>query len=518
MTHDSNKLRLILILCLAVILSLYLGIGAATAQAQTVLMVIGVAVLLGCVFMGRSIWLLIPFTTTLDLGLRIPGGPNCLMLAQLLVITFFFLLFLMRKLPIVLKITELEIWVFVMVGMVIQVYSRNPVGFSVFGGDTVGGKPYVLFAMTTVIALLISFLRVPERELRLILLLSILGALMKVCVSMIGKFVPVVAFYTGATHTRTDVVDYTNFNAVVDEGAATRDGTMSNIGRHLSLWISSYMSPLRACRHPVWGCLMAASLVAVMLGGFRNGVAALGMTYMISIAYRSGFAGTVIAAFGGATLIALLAFVNLVAPLPPNAQRTLTFLPGTWEQRYKDDAKGSTDWRVEIWKEALFSERWIQNTIMGDGLGFSAAELAAQLNFKSGSRYGVSGFDAHREAVLANGDYHSGPVSMIRTIGYVGLILFVVAQIRLIVHAHRQIMRCKDTDWYPLALFIGIPIIIAPVFFLFIFGDFKADMATLLMGIAMVRLLENNLPLPPYIPPSRSHYIPLIARKENSIA
>ena len=91
----------------------------------------------------------------------------------------------------------------------------------------------------------------------------------------------------------------------------------------------------------------------------------------------------------GMCVIPLLAAINLLAPLPPNVQRALTFLPGTWEQRYKDDAEGSTEWRVEVWKVALFTERWIKNKWLGDGLGFSAAELATQIVRTTAERIGV---------------------------------------------------------------------------------------------------------------------------------
>ena len=129
------------------------------------------------------------------------------------------------------------------------------------------------------------------------------------------------------------------------------------------------------------------------------------------------------------------------------------------------------------------------------------------MNARKGASVGMSGFDAQRENILSNGDYHSGPVSFIRTIGYTGLLAFLVMSIRLAVHAHRQIIRCKGTPWLPLALFIGIPIIWAPVFFVFIFGDFKSSAASFLMAFAFVRLLENNLPLPMWIRPSRITYM-----------
>jgi hypothetical protein len=489
-----------------------LGIGAATAQGQTIAIVLGTALLLTCVFMGRSIWLLIPFCSALSISLRIPGQPDTLLLAQILVIAFCALLFLMRRLPFALQFTELEFWMLVMVACVAQVYIRNPVGINILGGDTVGGKGYFLFAIALVTAFILSIIRVREAELRWLLPISIIGGCLNAGIAVLGYYIPAIGFYTGAVMNRSDIVDYTNASMAVDTGAATRIGFLTTLGKNLSLWVSAFKSPIRACFHPLWLCLILVSMAAVMLGGFRNGVASLGLTYLIAIAYRSGTTGILSAILGGGLTIGILAFVNLIAPLPPNVQRTLTFLPGTWEQRYKDDAEGSTEWRVEIWKEALFSERWIQNKLIGDGLGFSAAELAAQKNADPGNRIGVSGFDAHREAVLANGDYHSGPVSTIRVIGYLGLIFFLFAQIRLAVHAHRQILRCRGTEWLRLTLFMGIPLIVTPIIFVFLFGDFKQASALFLLSLGMVRLLENNLPLPAYVKRSQ---LPLVFQSSN---
>jgi hypothetical protein len=515
MTFDSSKLRIILIFAVAICVSLYLGIGAATAQGQTIVIVLGTALFLTCVFMGRSIWLLIPFCSALSISLRIPGQPDTLLLAQILVISFCALLFLMRRLPFMIQFTELEFWMLVMVACVAQVYIRNPVGINILGGDTVGGKGYFLFGLAVVTAFILSIIRVREAELRWLLPLSIIGGCFNAGISVLGNYVSAIGFYTGAVATRTDVVDYTKTMTAVDAGAATRIVFLTTLGKNLSLWVSAFKSPIRACFHPLWLCLILVSMAAVMLGGFRAGVAFVGLNYLVAIAYRSGTAGILLASLGGCLTIGVLAFVNLIAPLPPNVQRTLTFLPGTWEQRYKDDAEGSTDWRVEIWKEALFSERWIQNKIMGDGLGFSAAELAAQMNAVSSIRVGVSGFDVHRESVLANGDYHSGPVSTVRVIGYVGLIFFLAAQIRLAVHAHRQILRCRGTEWLPLSLFIGIPLIIAPIIFVFLFGDFKQAASLFLISSGMVRLLENNLPLPKYADQTISHALMTVNNRKD---
>jgi hypothetical protein len=44
---------------------------------------------------------------------------------------------------------------------------------------------------------------------------------------------------------------------------------------------------------------------------------------------------------------------------------------------------------------------------------------------------GISGFDAHRETVLINGDYHSSFVSSVRTTGYIGALVLILGTARL---------------------------------------------------------------------------------------
>ena len=494
---DPSKIKVIVVAILATFVALYLGISAATAQIETIMWILGSAVLITCVSLGRRIWLIIPFLSALAIQLRIPGQPNTLLIGQILVLGFSVILFLMRKLPFRLAWTEMEFWVLILTLFVGQVYLRNPVSVSLFGGATVGGKGYMLYALTLVFTLLFAGMKVPASELKWILRLSIIGGLCNMVISILGNFIPAIGYFTGATFARTDEAGFDD--QVVDEKAATRLGYMSGIGGNLSLWVSSYISPLRACVRPLWAILVLISLIAAAMSGFRNVIAAVGMTYLVGIIYRHGISGLGLSVFGLIGGVALLAVVNSVNPLPPNIQRSLTFLPGTWEERYKDDTTGSNEWRFEIWREVLLTDRWIQNKWLGDGLGFSAAELAAESNDRKGARAGISGFNAHRESVIKNGDYHSGPVSTIRVIGYVGLIAFLLAQISVAIHAHRQIIRCWGTEWLPLALFVGIPMIIGPFFFAFLFGDFKNNISGFLLSVGTIRLLENNLPLPAYV-------------------
>ncbi len=512
---NSRSIQGILIVFVSLFLAIWLGQSIVTNTFETILQVVASVVAIICFLMGRKIWLLIPLMAALDISLRIPGQPSSLLLGQVLVLGFSTMLFMMRKLPFKLALTELEIWVVVLILLVAQVYVRNPVGVNIFGGDTVGGKGYALFAIAAFGTLLLSGLRVPASELKWILRLSIIGGLLNTVISVLGNYVPAIGYITGASVSNSAESGYDS--DVVDAGAATRVGSLLGLGNNLSLWISSYISPLRACVRPMWAILVLVAIIASLMSGFRNGIMTLGLTFLLGIAYRVGFSGVAISLLGLIGGVALLAVINTLHPLPPNIQRSLTFLPGTWEKRYQLDAEGSSEWRFEIWREVLTTERWIKNKWLGDGLGFSAAELAGQMNQREGARAGVSGFDTHRENVLSNGDYHSGPVSTIRVIGYVGLFFYLIIQIRVGVHGHRQIRRCRGTEWFPIALFVGIPLIMAPFIFVFIFGDFKSNCATLLLSLGMIRLLENNIPLPAYATYRRPHFVPGPANRQREL-
>jgi hypothetical protein len=243
--------------------------------------------------------------------------------------------------------------------------------------------------------------------------------------------------------------------------------------------------------------LLILSVAAAAGSGYRNAIAVLGLTYFFGIRYWSGTRGIIGSFFISAVFLSLLAVINLNFPLPGNIQRALSPLPGIWEQQYTKLAEESSTWRTEMWIEALTSERWIHNKILGDGLGFSKVDLEAN-NRMSDLKIGKlsSGMSAQQEAMMINSSYHSGPVQTIRTVGYVGLLILVLAMIRAAVHAHRQIIRCRGTEWFPVALFFCIPIITMPIIFCFIFGEFADAVELTMMSIAMVRILEKNLPLP----------------------
>lgn len=496
---DSSKLKLIIVAILSLFAALYLGITAATAQFETIAWVVGGVTIIICLLLGPRIWLLLPFLGSLQLTLMIPGRPTTMLVAQCLVIGFSTLMLLARKLPFRLRITELEWWIMLLTLCVVQVYLRNPVGLNLFGGSQVGGRPYVLYLVAMLTAIILCGLNVPAGQLKTALKLSILGGILNFAIGLLGWLWAPFGYWFGMASSRIDSPEVQQ--GALDTGSASRIEFVRAVAHTLALTVCSFRNPLLAIFSIRFAPLLLISLALGTVSGYRNVVASIGLTYLVGVFYRGGIISLVASACAGGMALALMALVNLAIPLPPNIQRSLSFLPGTWDERYVVNTKDSTDWRVDMWIEVLTTDRWIQNKILGDGLGFSARELQLQGQLAETKRttgIGVSGFDVAREYVLINGDYHSGPVSAVRTIGYVGLAIMFLAQLRLLVHAHRQIQRCRGTEWFPVALFFGIPIIWFPFFFTLVFGGFQGDAIMILLNAGMLRMLENNLPLPAY--------------------
>ena len=494
--NSSNAIRTGLVLVVAIISAIWLGVSIVTNQFETILKVGGAGLILTCIFLGRKIWLLLVFFVALNVPLI--QGFGTTELGQALFIAFTSVIILLRRQPFNFGFGEKEIWMVLLALVVLQAYVRHPVGLNLFGAGSVGAKPYFRVGMAFLTAIFLANVVIPPSQIKWLLRLSIIG-------SFIGLGLTHLRMGVGKVATGIDAVN----SGVVGQGAG-RSGLLGSAGKFIGTIVVTFVSPLRGLFHPVWAPLILLSIAAAAMSGYRNSVAAVGMIYFVGLAYRGGFPSVVISTTAGAMFLALLAFVNLVSPLPPNVQRALSPFPGTWEERHVQAADDSTEWRVEMWKEALFTPFWIQNKVLGDGLGLTSRELRLIQDVNYGiALKGISGgaLTSQQETMMIVGGYHSGPVQTVRTVGYLGLLVLVVAMVRIAVHGHRQIIRCRGTEWYPVALYIGVPAVVLPVFFVFIFGDFGQDIATLFFSYSLISLLEKNLPLPPYVNRKREPYV-----------
>ena len=94
---------------------------------------------------------------------------------------------------------------------------------------------------------------------------------------------------------------------------------------------------------------------------------------------------------------------------------------------------------------------------------------------------------------MISGDYHSGPVSTIKFVGVIGLMLFLPLLFMVARYGYLLIIECQGTPFQFLSLWIGISVMIMPFGFIFIFGDFRQDIISVLINVGMMKMVYASL-------------------------
>jgi hypothetical protein len=187
-----------------------------------------------------------------------------------------------------------------------------------------------------------------------------------------------------------------------------------------------------------------------------------------------------------------IAMSYLPIKLPSTFQRSLSFLPGNWDADASANAKDSTEWRFDMWQMVLNSDRYIHDKIFGDGFGYLRADYERFNDINTGIAK-LSEVEARQEMFMINGDFHSGPLGTIKFVGVVGLALLLPVFFLAVKMALNLIKTSLGTQFQFCAYFFSLPIIILPLFFFFVIGDYRQDFVTLLFYVGMMQMLEKSI-------------------------
>jgi hypothetical protein len=392
---------------------------------------------------------------------------------------------------------QIDLWVWINLIYIATAFFRNPVGVAAIGGGVrVGGKPYLDLILGLMAYLMLSRFRISPKFASALPLYIVLVSAFTALAGGVGMIVPSVGMVLGKFYS--GFLDGSHFaggegmQAVVGE---TRLGFLSAFGSSIILFCISSINPTHLIRiHNLKFLIFYCSgYVMILLAGFRNGIIAGILHTMVGIFIRDRFVGMVkflflifVIAVGGV----LLSYspVNI----PYTFQRALCFLPGNWDETAKSDAQDSSEWRVVMWKMALTSDKYIQSKSFGDGFGMLRVDFERGVDIMYG-RAGLSANETAQEQFLLGGDFHSGPVSSIKFVGYVGSALFIILLMQSVFQVAILIRESIGSPFEKISLFIGIPIIIYPLFFVFVFGDYRTAIVDVLYFVGMIKLLTFSL-------------------------
>jgi hypothetical protein len=357
----------------------------------------------------------------------------------------------------------------------------------------VGGRPYFTTLVAYLGYLVIRRVRAPVRLLYWLPALVILPHFLLDLLNLLTQFYPklglaLLPFYSGV-----------DISAISDAGGIQDDTRLVSLGKFGRTIIQSLVSyfPPATFFHPSRFYLIvpfAVAFVMIGLSGFRSELVGAAASLGISSVLRKRKRDLVVYGAVGLFGVILMAGVHQTGfSLPIPIQRALSFLPLKWDDRATQNAEDSSLWRYQMWEAALKPDSTIiRNKLLGDGFGFSALEWSIIRDETFGHGVGFVG-GSGQESFIIKGSFHSGPISSIRFVGYVGLALFMWLQLYFLFYVVKLVPRALNTRFMPLAIYIGIWVVYKPFEFIFIFGAYDNDVAYVISYAGLARLLENSM-------------------------
>lgn len=488
---ESSQIKALFIVVIASLFAVYLGVAAATAQFEAVAWVGGFMGFAFILALGKNVWLLIPAFLSLDGSINaLPGSPPAWAFAAAVTATMFIIRFAMRRPDFDLKIDLLDFAILLQLLVISQAYARNPTGLLILGGNKAGGKSYFVFAAAFLAYACIAMVKPKEGILRWIVILMITFSLGDGLVSTISDWSATFSSMVLPIYSNVNLMTATSGNAGFDLDVFRGGGGFFMLGQAMVLPCFCLLRPI-SCLNPLRPLIFAIVAVGcglVLLSGFRSGAAYLAVVFVVSALIRRTPIDAVIVALLGTLALILVLMTGMVRSLPFGAQRVLSVLPIDVSSAARVDAENSTEWRVQMWKLALTTDRYIRNKALGDGFGFSAVEMKAVLDTAQGYS---SEFADSQEQMLAQGSYHGFHVETIRFTGVVGL----VAALFLMVVAFRKAMQLvrfyRGKSQFPYVAYLCIPFVIYPLWSMLVVGSYRAEFPQFIVTVGLLKWLDK---------------------------
>ena len=495
---SANQIVIWTALVLGLVLALVIGnaVGSSDMRLAAGLMAaIPVAVIF--VKLKTNIWVLLPISWYLTGRLPwLPAPFTVRDLCFMAVIFFFTLFFATRAFPWKRKTSTLDYLIYINLAYLAIVFARNPVGFWAIQSSMVGGRPYFEIGLAFGAFMILSRVQISDFLAKVFPLFFVIPSWTTGILDVVGRLSPQTGILLNSM--------YSGFAAGMQGMAgAFQEQTQVGETRLTGLQFAGVSSVLALCArynpitlisplYPRRVALLAIAFGAIFLSGFRSVLLFGFVAFVLSAVLRGQLKDLWVAAAAMlAAVVLLISLQGSVLQLPRTMQRALSWLPGDWDDAALVDAEESSRWRFEMWEWAWNDERILRDRVWGQGFGLSIDDMniIAQSMLYQGSPGFIGGSD--REGTMLMGSFHSGPLSTIKYIGIVGLVLYYALMCCMAVLAWRLCRLARGTRALTLSLFVGIPIIYEPFNFVFIFGGLDSNYSQLLFYAGMLNMTRR---------------------------
>jgi hypothetical protein len=445
---------------------------------------IWVLIPIGWYLAGRLPWLPLPFTVR-DL---------CFMT----VIFCFAIFFATRTIPWRRKLSTIDYLVYINLAYLVTVFARNPVGFWAIQSDMVGGRPYFEVGLAFGAYAILSRVEITPFLARIFPFFFVVPTFAVAALDSLGRLVPQLALPLSRLYTGVGGAPAAAILQQETKVGETRLTAFKHIGETGIVALCAKFNPLTLITpfYPFRMAMFVGVAVLLVLAGFRSSILFAAVIFLLGSLLRGRFRDLWVSAalvvLGAVTLVSMQ---GTLIELPRTMQRALSWIPGgEWGPEAKEDAESSSRWRWEMVEWAINDDRLLRNKVWGQGFGLSLDELniiaAALTSGQQGSGF-VGGSD--REQFLITGTFHNGPISAVKYVGVVGLVLFLVLIFYLAVSAWKTCIAARGTKAFSLAFFIAAPIIYFPFSFIVLTGFYEVDLPSTIFSAGLLNMVANYL-------------------------
>lgn len=286
-------------------------------------------------------------------------------------------------------------------------------GGRVFGAETWGSKRYlgVFGAIAGYFAF--SAMAVPKEKARLYLTVFLLGGL--------TALISDLTYMAGPQFYFLYVLFPSDYAAMQ---ALTADVLMRFSGvSYASAWTYYFLMGRFGIEglfdfHAPWRLLyLAAAVVGSLFGGYRGLVILMALIFMVQFFVEGVYRRRLGPVLIFASLMTLVGMLSVVDKMPLSIQRAFSFLPIEGiDPTARQDALGTLDWRLSMWK--LLLPEVPKYLILGKGYGFNGTDY--YLTQEAIRR----GMYANYEDTLISGNYHNGILTLLIPFGIFGFSAF----------------------------------------------------------------------------------------------
>jgi hypothetical protein len=391
--------------------------------------------------------------------------------------------------------------VFLCLVAIVTAFLTEGVGFRFLGGSNFGGKKYAFLFAAILLYFALASQPIPRDRARLYVGLYFLSSLVPI-IPYVGAMLGPGFYFLSGFFPMQVAVENVEAAASANQAFAGTELNRFNDLTEVAAGVLCYIMArhgvrgLMDLRRPWRLAIFFGASIASLYSGSRSSFVLFPLTFAVMFCLEKLYRTRYLAYLIVALLLGSAALVPNVNRLPLTMQRALSFLPINIDPIAKEDAKGSTSWRLEMWKQLLPDVP--KYLVKGRGYSLNPDDLF--LINEAASRGQANPY----EVALVAGDYHSGPLSVIIPFGLGGVIAFLWFLGASIFTLYRN-YRYGDPYLYRINVLLLAYFLVETFVFFFVFGSLYSDLLVFagLVGMSVSLnggIAKPGLPAPEPVP------------------